>query len=88
MRDIPQPAFDAPASDWQVFGDALQDAGDPRGELALDQGRGDASARDAHVREHWGVLVGDVSPDDVELEWRYSVLRGVTLKIRDLVGSE
>jgi hypothetical protein len=84
-----RPAFDAPAAEWLVYGDALQQAGDPRGELivlshAVAEGRAEPAARDAHVRKHWNVLLGKCPPntDAYDLEWHHCLLRRATVRIR------
>ncbi len=58
------PAFDAPASDWLVYADSLQQAGNPLGELitlnhAVDSGKKAAAERDAFVREKAAALLGE-----------------------------
>jgi hypothetical protein len=80
MRDIPRPALDAPVTEWQVYSDALQEAGDPRGELIALSIGGDPAARDRFAREHWGKLVGDVPPSELTVEWHYDSVRRATLR--------
>ncbi|MCW5805743.1 MAG: hypothetical protein KIT31_25455 [Deltaproteobacteria bacterium] len=62
MSRVPQPNRDAPASEWNVYADALQEAGDPRGELialngAVAKGMSPAD-RDAYVDRHREALFG------------------------------
>jgi hypothetical protein len=62
MTRIAQPDRNAPASEWTVYADALQEANDPRGELiALNQAvaKGMSTAdRDAYVAKHRAALFG------------------------------
>jgi len=90
------PAIDAPAADWLVYGDALQEAGDPRGELiglshAVAEGRTSADIRDAYVKEHARALLGEAAPHFAaySFDWRFCVPLGVTVHVAsadDLVG--
>ncbi len=96
-RSIQEPSLDAPSADWLVYGDALQEAGDPRGELiglsrAVEEGRTDAATRDAYVKTHAVALLGEAAPhlDSYRFEWKYCVPVGVEVHVkpddRDLVG--
>jgi len=53
-----RPDLDAPASEWLVYGDSLQVAGDPRGELISLVHGADDKARDAYVHKHAEPLLG------------------------------
>jgi len=97
MRDIQAPSIDAPASEWLVYGDALQEAGDPRGELiglshAVDEGRTEATVRDAYVKDHAAALLGEAAPHlaAYRFDWRFCVPVGVEVRVgpddRELVG--
>jgi uncharacterized protein (TIGR02996 family) len=84
-----QPAFDAPAAEWLVYSDALQQAGNPRGELialshAVAEGRAEPATRDAHVRKHWNVLLGKCPPhtNAYDLEWHYGLVRAATVRVQ------
>ncbi|MDP3499868.1 MAG: hypothetical protein Q8S33_06025 [Myxococcales bacterium] len=71
---------DAFASDaeWLVFADALQQQGDPRGELIALSHAGDVARRDAHVRKHAQALLGDagalVESGFLKVTWRWSFI--------------
>lgn len=84
-----RPALDAPAADWLVYGDSLQLAGDPRGELislahAVAEGRAEAAVRDAHIRRHWKALLGKCPPTThaYELAWHYCLVRAAVVRVR------
>lgn len=84
-----RPDLDAPASEWLVYGDALQVAGDPRGELiglahAVAEGRVTEEARDAAVTKHWAGLFGKAPShtDAYRFDWHHTGLRGVTITVR------
>jgi hypothetical protein len=80
---IAEPAIDAPDEDWSVFADALQQAGDPRGELiALAD---NAEARDAHVAKHAAVLLGPAAEyaSAYKMTWRRCYLDDVEVAIAD-----
>ena len=60
--------------EYKVYGDALQAAGDPRGELIALQtaGKAKAKAADKHLAQHRAALLGalaELSPPDVTLAW-------------------
>ena len=67
-----QPTFDAPASDWLVYADELQQAGDLRGELIALNGaasQGDKMPeRNAYVETHFAALFG-LPPRSVGVKW-------------------
>ena len=58
LRHMQRPDLDAPASEWLVYGDALQVANDPRGELISLVHGADEKARDAYVHKHAEALLG------------------------------
>lgn len=73
-----RPALEALANEWLVYGDSLQEAGDPRGELVglshgVDEGRTAEQLRDAYVREHGAALLGVAKNflDAYRFEWRF-----------------
>ena len=83
MRGMDRPAFDAPANEWLVYGDALQVANDPRGELVgLVHGNAGAGVIAAYVRRHGKALFGIDPGDTFECDWNYCLLRGVTVRLR------
>ena len=60
--------------EYKVYGDALQAAGDPRGELIALQtaGKAKAKAADKYLTQHRAALLGalaDVEPMNLTLEW-------------------
>jgi hypothetical protein len=72
-----QPDRDAPAADWMVYSDALQTAGDPRGELialnaAVASGMSPAD-RDAYVAAKADALFGKAARrrDRFDITWRF-----------------
>jgi hypothetical protein len=86
---VERPALDAPASEWLVYGDALQGAGDPLGELigishAVAEGRIEPAVRDGYVRRHWKALLGKCPPGTgaYDFEWNHTGLRAVTVRNR------
>lgn len=62
----------------QVYADWLIEHGDPRGELASAQIRGDASAAGALLAQHGGWLAG-VSPQVATIDWRPGRFRKLRL---------
>ena len=66
-----------------VLGDAMQAAGDPRGELVIAQTLGGAPARERElIAQHRTAWLGDlatVPAGDVELEWHRGFVRAVRL---------
>lgn len=74
----PLPASDAPAAEWLVFADALQQQGDPRGELIALIHAGDVAKRDAHLRQHAQALLGQaatlVERGVLKLTWHWSLI--------------
>lgn len=85
---IARPSFDAPASDWLVYGDALQEANDVRGELiglshAVDEGRTPAGLRDAYVQRYATQLLGQAADQVAHytLRWKFSELASVEIRI-------
>lgn len=88
---VPHPPLDAPTSDWLVYGDALQEVGDPRGELvglshAIDEGRADAATREAYVRTHAAALLGPAAKylDRLAIDFRYADARAIRVTIQPL----
>ncbi len=83
-----RPDRDAPEADWLVYGDALQQTGDPRGELiALDAAvlRGMAPAdRDAYVAHRADQLLGKAAKHRAAytFTWRYLADR-VAIRVDD-----
>lgn len=82
------PSIDAPAADWLVYGDSLQQSGDPRGELiglshAVAEGKITADVRDAYVKEHAAALLGDAAAflDSYRFDWRFCIPLAVTVPI-------
>ncbi len=85
---IARPSFDAPASEWLVYGDALQEANDVRGELiglshAVDEGRTPAGLRDAYVQRYATQLLGQAADQlaHYTLRWKFSELSSVEIRI-------
>lgn len=88
MTKIPRPTLDAPAAEWLVYGDALQEANDVRGELiglshAVDEGRTEAGLRDAYVKRYATQLLGRAADQlaHYTLRWRFSELANVEIRI-------
>ena len=84
------PAIDAPAADWLVYGDALQEQGDPRGELiglslAVAEGRMTADVRDAYIKEHAVALLGPNAAPYLETyrfdDWRFCIPFAATVRV-------
>lgn len=76
-----RPQLEAPASEWLVYGDSLQESGDPRGQLValshgVDEGKTDEQVRDAYIREHGVQLLGGAKQflDSYVFEWRFCEL--------------
>lgn len=85
---IARPSFDSPASEWLVYGDALQEANDVRGELvglshAVEEGRTEAGLRDAYVKRHATQLLGRAADQlaHYTLRWQFSELAAVEIRI-------
>lgn len=77
------PAPDAPAADWLVYADALQQRGDPLGELIALGHAGDVGRRDAHLRAHAKTILGPLAPfleQGLRLDWRWGFVSGAELK--------
>jgi uncharacterized protein (TIGR02996 family) len=79
--------LDAPDDQWLVYADALQEAGDPRGELiALNQkvaGGADPKDRDAFVQQHASELLGQAAEyfGAYRLGWRRCVLDTAEIRV-------
>jgi hypothetical protein len=89
MTRLPRPPLDAPAAEWLVYGDSLQEANDPRGKLVglshgVDEGRVDKDVRDAYVHEHCTALLGlpDAHLAAYDLTWRFSELAAASVRIK------
>lgn len=85
--EMPQPAIDAPADDWLVYADTLQQAGDPRGELivlhhAVEKGR-PAAQRDAFITEHVESLLGQAARHIAayRITWRWCLIEAVDITV-------
>jgi len=89
MTTPSQPEINAPEDQWLVYADALQEVGDPRGELiALNKKvaeGADPGERDAFVREHAAPLLGGAGAhvEAYELGWHGStcVLERATIRV-------
>ncbi|MEO8705637.1 MAG: hypothetical protein ABI867_36740 [Kofleriaceae bacterium] len=82
MSRIPQPLRDAPAAEWNVYADALQEANDPRGVLiALAE---KPAERDAHVAQHKQALFGPAAEyfDAFQVGWKYSLPDSVEIAVK------
>lgn len=90
MATLPaQPPLDAPAADWLVYADALQQAGDPRGELialneAVARNQASAEQRDAFVEKHAEALLGPaaVHRGSYSLSWRWCAIDEARVVVR------
>jgi hypothetical protein len=87
MADIARPTLEDPKDNWLVYADALQSAGDPRGELivlnlAVEDGSS-ASDRDAHLARHAEAIYGSLAAhrDKLEIAWKWCVPVTLSLKI-------
>jgi hypothetical protein len=75
-----QPSFEAPASEWLVWADALQEARDPRGELivlnhAVEAGTTSPEERDTYVTRHVEALVGKgIDAKSYRFGWHHGLL--------------
>lgn len=89
MTKIARPSsFDTPASEWLVWGDAMQEANDVRGELVglshgVDEGRTLAGIRDAYVKRYATQLLGQAANHltHYTLHWKFSELSAVEVRI-------
>ncbi len=88
MVRIAQPDITAPASDWLVFGDALQEVSDPRGELVglshgIDEGRTDLATREAYVARYADALLGPAAAhaDAYALTFRFCQIVGASIRV-------
>ncbi len=75
------PTADAPNDAWSVFADALQTAGDPRGELIALSIAGDEAARDAYIDEHADALLGplDAWREQLTVDWTHCLATRVAI---------
>lgn len=90
-----RPQLEAPASEWLVYGDSLQESGDPRGQLValshgVDEGKTAEQVRDAYVREHGVALLGGAKQflDSYVLEWRFCELVAAEVQIKPETDSK
>ena len=81
MADIAAPKLEDSQDSWLVYADALQSAGDPRGELimlnqAVEAGAS-AAARDAFLDRHADAIFGELARfrGQVEIDWKWCVPR-------------
>lgn len=78
------PSFDAPDAEWLVWADALQQRGDPRGELAALVHGANARKLGEFVRRHAEALLGDAArhfrDGQLELTWRWGFVDRATLR--------
>ncbi len=89
MTKIARPSsFDAPASEWLVWGDAMQEASDVRGELVglshgVDEGRTAGGIRDAYVKRYATALLGHAANNLAKytFRWKFSELSAVEIRI-------
>lgn len=98
MTRIDAPKLDDARETWMVYADALQEAGDPRGELIVlnEAVAGGASVadRDALLERHADAIFGSLAPvrDKVSVQWKYCIPVKLTLGVgpgddaADLVG--
>lgn len=87
------PSFDAPVADWLVYGDSLQQQGDPRGALiaishAIAAGTAGEEVRDAYLKEHGAALFGVAAAfiDSYRFDWRCGIPLGVEVRISAASG--
>jgi hypothetical protein len=89
MATIEQPQRNASSEEWQVYADALQEAGDPRGELiALNHNE---TARDAFVEQHAVALLGAAMAKRLSayrLRWHHCLLDEVEIRLDHHDGRE
>lgn len=80
-----RPAFDAPASDWIVYADFLQEAADPRGELISLVHGDDAATIAAYVHKHAQSLLGAAAKPfrkgAYDLVWRHCWIESAAVRI-------
>jgi hypothetical protein len=79
-----QPSFESSSADWLVFGDALQESGDPRGELiALHHAKGSSDDVAKYVDSNASVLLGDVAKhiDRMRLHWHWCFLEAAEVRL-------
>lgn len=87
MVDVARPKLEDPKDNWLVYADALQNVGDPRGELiVLNQAIEDgatSSDRDAHLERHAEAIYGSLAPHrgKLEIAWKWCVPLTLSLKI-------
>ena len=87
MAELAAPNLEDSKDNWLVYADALQNTGDPIGELiVLNQAIADGADsfdRDAHLDRHADAIYASLAPfrARVEIEWRWSVPLSLSLKI-------
>ena len=72
--------------EYKVYGDALQTAGDPRGELIALQTAGQTKAATTYLKQHRAVLLGALAELDaamVKLEWKNGFIHGARVAYDD-----
>ncbi len=72
--------------EYKVYGDALQTAGDPRGELIALQSGGQAKPAAKYLKEHRAALLGGLAELDeqkVKLEWKYGFIHSARVAYDD-----
>jgi hypothetical protein len=78
------PNADAPASEWLVYADALQQKGEPLGEFIALLNSGDAAKRDAWLQKNGTALLGaDLAGalgQTLSLEWKWGFIEKATVK--------
>ena len=89
-----QPSFDAPASEWLVYADALQEAHDPRGELivlnhAVEAGKTSAAERDAYVAKNVDALIGKgVNAESYRFGWKHGLIETAEILVEDPAAAD
>ncbi|NVB36324.1 hypothetical protein G6O69_00675 [Pseudenhygromyxa sp. WMMC2535] len=87
MTAAVQPSLEDPKDSWLVYADALQAAGDPRGELiALSQAIEDGASpgdRDALFERHAEAIFGSLAAHraKLEIDWKWCVPRTLSVLI-------
>jgi hypothetical protein len=80
-----RPALDAPTTEWLVYADALQVAGDPRGELIALAPVADARVRDTFVHKHADALLGPAAKayrkGALRLVWHHCFITSAEVRI-------
>ncbi len=78
------PNAEAPASEWLVYADALQQKGEPLGEFIALLNSGDVAKRDAWLQKNAAALLGpelaDALGQTLSLEWKWGFIEKATVK--------